>query len=297
MDNVSRSMYGRPCGARAAMQGDPKGARPGPAPDCTRWHRLPMTVRAIVFDLWGTLMADRRELFPERARLRFEGIEPVLRRLRIEADRDTFTRTHLQSNRAIGRMQDAGRDVSAEARARHVIYQFAPSLADQLTPADCAEIVEAYSGVALRLPPILLPGAREALERARHLGLGVGLISNTGVVAGRHLRQVFESEGILDAFDSLVFSDEHGRSKPHRAIYDRALEELGVPADEAVYAGDTPRYDVGPPRRYGWWVVQVGDRDDGDPPAHRRVPGVLDVYPALEEMGLLEGRASRSSAG
>ena len=52
----------------------------------------------------------------------------------------------------------------------------------------------------------------------------------------------------------------------------------------------TPRLDVGPPRRYGWWVVQVGGRDDGDPAAHRRVGGAGDVVEALDEMGLLDAR-------
>ena len=60
-----------------------------------------------------------------------------------------------------------------------------------------------------------------------------------------------------------------------------------------VFVGDTPRFDVSPPRHYGWWVVQVGDRDDGMPPAHKRVPHVGHVHPALLEMGLLPGLYER----
>ena len=64
----------------------------------------------------------------------------------------------------------------------------------------------------------------------------------------------------------------------------------GARAREAVFVGDTPRLDVEPPRRYGWWVVQVGGRDDGDPAAHRRVGGVGDLFEALDAMGLLDAR-------
>jgi HAD superfamily hydrolase (TIGR01509 family) len=244
-------------------------------------------IEAIVFDLWGTLMRERREVFRERAQLRYEGVRPVLDRHAIEVALEDFTRLHLESNRVIGQMQNAGRDITAEERARHVVYQLAPHAADRLDDDDLATFVEAYSGAVVATPPVLLEGALDALDAARERGLGVGLISNTGVSSGRHLRQVFQAAGILDRFDSLVFSDELGRAKPHRAVFDRAATELGVEAASAVFVGDTPRFDVGPPRRYGWWVVQVGDRGDGDPPAHRRVDSVGEVFEALADLGLL----------
>lgn len=251
---------------------------------------MPPTSRlhAIVFDLWGTLMTEQRGRFPERARLRHEGVRDVLRRHGIEVEQDEFTQRHLASNRTIARMQDQGRDVSAEERARHVVYQFAPHLADRLTDEDVAEFIDGYSGVVRYTPPVLLDGALEAVERARSFGLRVGLMSNTGVSGGRHLREVFAEHGLLDCFDSLLFSDEHGMAKPNPRFFERALEELGATPETAAFIGDTPRFDVGPPRRLGWWVVQVGDRADGDPPAHRRVESVADIYEALGDLGLIE---------
>jgi HAD superfamily hydrolase (TIGR01509 family) len=245
------------------------------------------SIGAIVFDLWGTLMSERREVFRERARLRYEGVRPVLDRHGIEVELEDFTRTHLESNRMIGLMQNEGRDVSAEERARHVVYQLAPHAADRLDERDLETFVEAYSGAVVSTPPELLDGAVEALDGARERGLGVGLISNTGVSSGRHLREVFKAAGILDRFDSLIFSDELGRAKPHREVFERAAGELEVDAASAVFIGDTPRFDVGPPRRYGWWVVQVGHREDGDPPAHRRVESVGEVFDALADLGLV----------
>ena len=102
--------------------------------------------------------------------------------------------------------------------------------------------------------------------------------------------------GLLDQFDVLLFSDELRQSKPHPGIFDAALEALQATAGEAVFVGDTPRYDVGPPRRFGWWVVQVGDRDDGDPPAHVRVPGVGDLFEGLGSLGLIDADPAGSHA-
>lgn len=252
-------------------------------------------LRAIVFDLWGTLLIEQRALPEERALRRFEGVRAVLERHGIDVTLEEFSQRQLASNRAIGRMQNEGRDLSAEERARHVVYQLAPHRADHLDATDLHQFIEAYSGAALQAPPVPLLGAFEALDEARARGLRIGLMSNTGATAGRHLRVILERLGIADAFDAQLFSDELGVSKPAPVIFERALEALGAAPGEALFVGDTPRFDVSPPRRYGWWVVQVGDRDDGDPPAHARVPGVLDVYAAAEDLGLRFPARARSA--
>lgn len=248
-----------------------------------------MPLRAIVFDLWGTLMTERRSAFPQRAQMRYDGVAPILRRHGIDVTLEEFTERHRESTSALSALQEEGRDVTAEERARHVIARFDSAAAERASDEDVAAFVEAYGGPIVLTPPELLAGAAEAIAEARARGLRVGLISNTGVSGGRHLRRVLDTHGLLDHFKVLLFSDELRQSKPHHGIFEAALGALDVTADEAVFVGDTPRYDVGPPRTYGWWVVQVGDRDDGDPPAHARVPGVGDLFPALDALGLLDG--------
>lgn len=247
----------------------------------------PPRIRAVVFDLWGTLMSERRDTFPVRARLRFERCAPILAKYGIETTQDEFTKHHQRSNSTLARLQEYGRDVSSEDRARHVFYQYHPGIADHIDEADATAFAEAYGGVIEHTPPDLLPGAREAIEECRARGLRVGLISNTGVAGGRHLRRVFEATGIIDHFDALMFSDEQRRAKPHPELFQATLDHLGATAAETVFVGDTPRYDVGPPRRYGWWVVQVGERADGDPPAHVRVANVGELFVGLETLALV----------
>ena len=253
-----------------------------------------MPLRAIVFDLWGTLLTERRSVFPERAQMRYEGVARVLGRHGVEVTLDEFTERHRASMQELSALQEEGRDVTAEERARHVIARLDRAAADRVTDADVDAFIEAYGGPIVRTPPELLAGAAEAIATARARGLAVGLISNTGVSGGRHLRPVLDAHGLLQHFDVLLFSDELRQSKPHPGIFEAALSALTPSAEEAVFVGDTPRYDVGPPRQYGWWVVQVGDRDDGDPPAHVRVPGVGDLFGALESLGLLDAAATEA---
>ena len=256
-----------------------------------------MPLRAIVFDLWGTLLTERRAVFPQRAQMRYEGVTRVLGRHGVRVTLEEFTERHRASMAELSALQETGLDVTAEERARHVIARIDPAAADRVTDEDVDAFIEAYGGPIVQTPPELLSGAAEAIAEARARGLRVGLISNTGVSGGRHLRPVLDSHGLLDHFDALLFSDERRQSKPHPGIFDAALEALGASADEAVFVGDTPRYDVSPPRRYGWWVIQVGDRDDGDPPAHARVPGVGELFPALDVLGLLDDRGGAMGAG
>ena len=254
-----------------------------------------MPLRAIVFDLWGTLMTERRSVFVERAQMRYDGIAPILRRHGIEVTLEEFTERHRASNTELAALQEVGSDVTAEERARLVIARFDPAAAERVTAEDVDAFIEAYGGPIVATPPELLDGAAAAIEEARARGLRLGLISNTGISGGRHLRPVLAAHGLLDAFDVLLFSDELRQSKPHPEIFEAALTALQVTPDEAVFVGDTPRYDVGPPRRYGWWVVQVGDRDDGDPPAHLRVPGVGELFTGLDALGLLDNRTEASA--
>ena len=95
-----------------------------------------MPLRAIVFDLWGTLLTERRDVFPRRAQMRFDGVAAILRRHGLDPTLEEFTDRHRESMAALSALQEEGRDVTAEERARHVIERFDPALAERVTEAD-----------------------------------------------------------------------------------------------------------------------------------------------------------------
>ena len=85
-----------------------------------------------------------------------------------------------------------------------------------------------------KLPP--LPGVVATLERARRLGLRIGLASSSSSDwVDPHLDRL----GIASYFDTCQTRDRVARVKPDPALYVQALEALGVAPREAVALEDS----------------------------------------------------------
>ena len=83
----------------------------------------------------------------------------------------------------------------------------------------------------------------------------IGLISNSGVTPGRNLRQVLDNHGILQYFHCTVFSDEVGYHKPHPIIFQKAIDELQIEANDIVHVGDLFEADVAGAKASGMKAV------------------------------------------
>lgn len=93
-------------------------------------------------------------------------------------------------------------------------------------------------------------GLREVTENLRKRGYRLGVISN--IMSLRFVPQILKEYGIEHLFESIVLSSVCGIRKPDRRIFDLALEELGVSAEEACYVGDTVSRDLLGARNAGW---------------------------------------------
>ena len=94
------------------------------------------------------------------------------------------------------------------------------------------------------------------LEALRARGLKLGLVSNTAS-PHRLIQPVLEQQGLIERLDAIVLSSEVGKRKPHPAIFERALDELGVQAEEAIFVGDRVEADVFGASRVGMTTVQA----------------------------------------
>jgi putative hydrolase of the HAD superfamily len=107
-------------------------------------------------------------------------------------------------------------------------------------------------------PARFVAGTTHALlEVLRERGLKLGLVSNA-IDPPWLMHRDLEREGIAERLDAAVFSSEVGWRKPHRAIFDRALESLGgVDPRRTIFVGDSLANDVAGAGALGMRTVQA----------------------------------------
>ncbi len=114
----------------------------------------------------------------------------------------------------------------------------------------------------------LYPDAVPTLRALRESGYRLGIVSNWSW----NLPELCAGLGIAGYFDEIITSARVGASKPHRAIFDRALEALGVAPAEAIHVGDNPLADATGARAAGLHAILVAREEY--PPAAAGTPYV-----------------------
>lgn len=218
-----------------------------------------MPVRAVVFDLWGTLAVWPEEQSAELRRAWSEALDiPVAR---IE---------ELWFGEELYRVRETGPIASAVT----ALYEALGVHGD--VEETIARRTELTRGA---LVPV--PGALETLRALRQRGIATGLVSN----CTEEVALVWDETPFASLFDAAVFSATAGCMKPDRQIYEHALSGLGVSASEALFVGDGANDELEGARRVGMTPVLVSR--DGVPPwpavadwsGHRvvAIPEVLEL--------------------
>lgn len=167
-----------------------------------------MPIRALVFDLFGTLVSKGagwrayRELFWSLPPWKWS----MARRAALTEPVQTITEFHARVGVRRGRV---------------------PAHFEALVAEDLAAIE-------------LFADSIPTLLEARKRGLSLALLSN---LAAPYKRPVFEL-GLAEHFDAMVFSCDVGLAKPDPKIYEHLARTLGLDPSEILMIGDTRRDDV-----------------------------------------------------
>lgn len=103
----------------------------------------------------------------------------------------------------------------------------------------------------------LHPDALPVLERLDAGGCPMGLISNFEA----WLEGLLEKLDVTRFFSVRVVSGVEGVEKPDPEIFRIALDRMGVAAEDSVYVGDHPYFDVEAAQRVGMRPVLIDRRD------------------------------------
>jgi len=82
------------------------------------------------------------------------------------------------------------------------------------------------------------------LRLLKSLRRATRLVWSQTLIMARRRAACWTDHGLSACFRVIVISDDFGQRKPHHAIFEAALRELGVSADETLFIGDSLGEDV-----------------------------------------------------
>jgi FMN phosphatase YigB (HAD superfamily) len=209
-------------------------------------------LRAVTFDFWSTLVDGT--ITPERTAQRIARLHAaIVGAGHAVSPEDLKQAFDFSLERVSSAASESLEDVGPPGRWAELAHVL--GIPDGLVPYEVVE--KAYEDITLEPPPATMPHVEHALRAMQQAGYALGVICNTGMAGGRVLRQVLAHHGLLEYFATTVFSNEFGWSKPHPAIFEHALAELGgVQPAEALHVGDVEELDVQGARRAGLYAAR-----------------------------------------
>lgn len=243
-------------------------------------------VRAVLFDVNGTLVHILTE---DGADDVFRAAGHYLTYQGIDVRRDELRDPYFAMMRA-QRMLSPHRHPEFDAVGiwRIIVERHATAYTRSLPAAKREQIplflAELTRGVARRrLKPY--PNVPEVLERLRRAFPLAVVTDAQSAWARAELHQV----GLLDFFDPVVVSGDHGFRKPDPRLFALALDSLGVCPEQALYVGNDMYRDVYGASRLGMTTVMfasdqgVKEYEDAVPDLtitdHRELLGILGLDP------------------
>ena len=211
-------------------------------------------IRAVTFDLWGTLVLNSGEY--ER-RLRKKREELLYTAVKGKISRKTLVRALEQSWAEIQSVRSTLRDVPTNKQIQ-ILHEHLGADAD----VDDATLEKPYTEAVSHVPPLLNPYSKDVLTQLETIKTRIGLISNTGRTPGRVLRSVLSDLGVLEFFDVTLFSNEVGWLKPHPEIFNQASQKLDAPFSEMLHVGDDIKADIEGARCAGMHTLLIEEPAD-----------------------------------
>ena len=123
----------------------------------------------------------------------------------------------------------------------------------------------------------LYPDAPACLKGLKRRGFRLGVISNWDA----SLENLLRTMGYLPYFDEVVVSAAVGCRKPGSAIFEIALERMGVSASQAVHVGDLPEADGQGATSAGIRPVIIDRKNRFDDCPYERVGLLTDLVSLL----------------
>lgn len=249
---------------------------PGTPTDLTAeiWYHQAVSVRAVIFDLGHTLwdvkfvsesLASVHEEIRRRLQQASPNAVPETAQLQ-EALEERFRQDNIAYLTEGKLVQVPAQQLVEEGLGRLGVVPGQPLLAEITALLVDGDLIRIHAD----------DDTGPTLAALKDRGLRLGAVSNT-YSSGQVIRRQLAERGLLPYLDSVVASSDVLVLKPHPAIFRRALEELEVRPEEAVFVGDSLIADVRGAQALGIRGVlshQYRQEDPKGPPPDAQVQGL-----------------------
>lgn len=242
-------------------------------------------IKAITFDLWDTIIDDDSDEPNRKAKGLLSKLET--RHFIVWHAIQDVSPLSLESVAAGYQIVDD--DFNQHWHKKHVTWTVTErmqrvfkQLNVDLPEAKFREVVLELEEMELEVPPVAIDGVHQALAiLSRDFALAV--VSDTINTPGTGLRKWLQRNDLLKYFSAFAFSDEVGRSKPHRAMFESALQGLECEVDEAVHIGDREHNDIQGAHALGMRAILFTASRDVDA-ANTTADAICDDYSRLPDV-------------
>jgi HAD superfamily hydrolase (TIGR01549 family) len=226
-----------------------------------------MSYRAVLFDLFDTLVLFHRERLPEvqvngrtirsTAGLLHAAFRPFAPAVELPVFVEALFWSWQEAERIRG---ESHREVGAPERFDMLFGHLG------LDPARMgAEARQTLLATHMRelSKAVECPAHHAGLLAELKRGHRLAVVSNFDYAPT--CRAILEREGIAPLFETIVISDEVGWRKPKAMIFETALRRMGLPPAEALFVGDRADIDVIGARGVGMPTVWINREAAGLP--------------------------------
>lgn len=242
-------------------------------------------IDAVTFDLWDTLIQEVPGGSSRVAKARIERIATTLETFGRPHTLEEIEGAYVETGGFLYRVWNESKDVSVRDQVIFMMDSIERKLPSRLGAEAIAEIEETYSVSMLDHRPVLLPGAKEALQDVHDMDMRMGLISNTGRTPGTVLRTIMKDLGILQCFSVTTFSNEILARKPAPAVFSASLEGLRAQVGSALHIGDDPGSDIDGATDFGMRAIQIrSDKFEDNERAGACVDSLDEVVDAIDSL-------------
>jgi len=238
---------------------------------CCRWGRASGVITTVFFDVDFTL------IFPGPT-FQAEGYRRACAGHGIEVDPEKFEAATAASSFILD-------EVEEQIYSHDIFVHYTASIIEQMggRGAKVVEVArEIYDQWSVNHHFELYEDVAPVMAELQKRGLTIGLISNSH----RSLDAFREHFSLTDFVSVSVSGAEHGYMKPHRSIFDRALERAKATAPESMMVGDSFKHDIEGALNAGWRAVLLkrsGEVPYALPPDLPVIQTLPDLLPLLTD--------------